>query len=107
MTAANVNRSERRLIFWVWTTFFFFFALVSGRTFMLQMAAGKPMHSVMLVTLFTSEFTITWSPPAFGAHYESEDEVAHARAIGHDQCAEDRPFNAAGVHFLKPPNHQK
>ena len=45
--------------------------------------------------------------PAFGAEDKGEDQVAHARAIGHDQRAQHGAFDSALAHRLEPPDHQE
>ena len=44
---------------------------------------------------------------AFGAKHKGEDQVAHARAVGHDERAEDRALDAALGHRFEPPDHEQ
>ncbi len=40
------------------------------------------------------------------AQDESEDEIAHSRAIRHDERAQDSAFKPASIQGLETPDHQ-
>ncbi len=73
-----------------------------------QRMVGRPISSVMLVTLLTSELVTTSAPgPPLAPSDKGEDQIAHARAVGHDERAEDGALHAAPGHGFQPPDHQE